>query len=754
MDVLAGGGFEGRQASPPWVVPGFAEERELGRGATGRVVAAVHVSSGFRVAIKYLSPAYARDPEFLGQFRAEAAVLRSLADPHVVWLLDYVEAPGEGVAIVMELVTGVSLHAMITQQGPATPESALCVLKGSLLGLQAAHAAGVVHRNYKPENVLVDGSGASKLTDFGIVPRAGDGEANGGTAQYMAPEQWDGSAPSPATDIYAATAVFFECLTGKVPFSGSAAQLRAAHAAAAVPVEQVDEPLRELIRRGMAKEPAARPADAGRFVAELEATAAAAYGADWESRGRSQLAERAAALLLLIFGSAPSAAAGTGTTTASTSLGSGAKAATRADRARVHGWRAAALFAALFAAVAGGIVGVSALTRHGSSSTTSRASAPAGTEGTSLGTHGLTHPEGVVLYLTVFSGTSSEPGQVIPVDTAAETAGRPVTVGIWPVDIAVTPDGKIAYVVNERSGTVTPINTATDTPGAPIPVAGGPNSIVITPDGKSAYVTCYDGSVALIRTATNAVTTVIPHKTGWIYAPAIAIAGDGKSAFVASPDTGTVIPVNAATGTLGSAIPLTQPADPVDIVITPDGKTVYVADFGRSTVTPIRTATNTAGAPIILPGQPLAMAMTPDGKTVYVASGQGSSGVVTPISTATNTAGPPIRTGATASEIIFTPDSKTAYLNNRTSDTVTPIDTAARAVKPQIKICGTPDVIAIAPNGTTVYAVSNACITPINTKTGTAGASIRLAMLPQQLPAAVAITPVPKVPPVFPPPRK
>ena len=122
-----------------------------------------------------------------------------------------------------------------------------------------------------------------------------------GTPLYMAPEQWDGAPTSPATDIYAATAVFFECLTGKTPFSGKLGQLREQHETAAVPLDQVDEPLRSLIARGMAKNPADRPQSAIAFVAELEATAAAAYGPDWEERGRSQLAERAAALLPLLL---------------------------------------------------------------------------------------------------------------------------------------------------------------------------------------------------------------------------------------------------------------------------------------------------------------------------------------------------------------------------------------------------------------------------------------------------------------------
>src|SRR5581483_11548555 len=133
---------------------------------------------------------------------------------------------------------------------------------------------------------------------------------------------------SPATDIYAATAVFFECLTGKTPFSGGLGLLAAQHAGAVVPVEMVDEPLRSLIARGMAKDPAARPANAAHFVAELEATAGTAYGAGWEPAGRGQLAARAAALVSMLYGTAAAGAgsgvaagAGSGTATTTTWLG-------------------------------------------------------------------------------------------------------------------------------------------------------------------------------------------------------------------------------------------------------------------------------------------------------------------------------------------------------------------------------------------------------------------------------------------------
>jgi serine/threonine-protein kinase len=284
-------------------------------------VAVVDQASGRRVAIKYLAGRLFGDPAFLTRFRQEATVLRSLDVPHIVRLYDYAEEPGQGAAIVMELVEGVSLHEIICRQGATGPEAALAVLKGSLLGLAAAHAAGIVHRDYKPENVLVDAEGNSKLADFGIAVQAGKKLPSAGTPLYMAPEQWNGAPSNPATDIYAAAAVFFECLTGKTPFSGRTTSLRQQHESVAVPLDQIPEPaLRSLIIRGMAKDPAYRPPDAIAFVAELEAVATAAYGADWEARGLGHLAIRVAALLPLLF-LGGGTAAGSGTSTATSWLG-------------------------------------------------------------------------------------------------------------------------------------------------------------------------------------------------------------------------------------------------------------------------------------------------------------------------------------------------------------------------------------------------------------------------------------------------
>lgn len=287
--------------SEGWTLPGYTEERELGHGASGRVVRAVHDESGQTVAVKYLSPMLVHDSAFMWGYRADAQMLRELGVPQVVQVYDYVEQPGQGAAIVMELVNGVSLHQVIERQGTIGPEAACTVLKDALLGLAAAHTLGIVHRDYKPENMLVDQAGNTKLVDFGVAVRWGKQAPAAGTPLYLAPEEWHGAPASPATDIYAATAVFYECLTGRPPFSGKLLELQEQHVTASVPLDRIDEPLQSLITRGMAKNPAGRPPSAIALVSELEALAAAVYGPGWEQRGRGELAERAAALLPVLL---------------------------------------------------------------------------------------------------------------------------------------------------------------------------------------------------------------------------------------------------------------------------------------------------------------------------------------------------------------------------------------------------------------------------------------------------------------------
>ncbi|MBO2458585.1 serine/threonine-protein kinase [Actinomadura violacea] len=285
-----------RDDSPGWEVPGYVQVEQLGSGAQGRVVLARHHTGGPAVAIKYLAPGLLANTGARMTFRSEAELLRRVADPHVARLFYYVESP-QGAAIVLEAVPGRTLRRVLDEHDePLAPESALTMLKGSLLGLAAAHAVGVVHRDYKPANVLVQDDGQSKLIDFGIAVLTGQGD-QAGTPAYMAPEQWEGEPATPATDLYAATCVFVECVSGKKPFQGTTAEaLRAEHTTAPVPLAQVPEPLRPLVQRGLAKNPAERAWNAHEFVSELEALAVREYGPDWERRGVIALGAVAAAV--------------------------------------------------------------------------------------------------------------------------------------------------------------------------------------------------------------------------------------------------------------------------------------------------------------------------------------------------------------------------------------------------------------------------------------------------------------------------
>ncbi len=337
----------------------------------------------------------------------------------------------------------------------------------------------------------------------------------------------------------------------------------------------------------------------------------------------------------------------------------------------------------------------------------------------------------VTAYVANFSG-------VTPINTATNKAGKAIKTGSSAFAIAITPNGKTAYVANLDSGTVTPIRTATNTALKAIKVGPGPAAIAITPDGKTAYV-ANDGvgevlghTVTPIRTATNKALKAI--RVGNAPGP-IAITPDGKTVYVVNIGSGTVTPIRTATNTALKAIKVGN--TPSGIAITPDGKTAYIANDGSGTVTPIRTATNKALTAIKVGTGPRAIAITPGGKTAYIANY--GSGTVTPIRTATNKALTAIKVGTSPRAIAITPGGKTAYIVNTASGTVTPIRTATNKALKAIKVGSFPFAIAITPNGMTAYIANydSGTVTPIRTATNTALKAIKVGFDPD----AIAITP-------------
>ncbi|WP_422741747.1 protein kinase domain-containing protein [Micromonospora sp. WMMD754] len=441
-----------------WQLSGYTPVRELGSGASGSVVLATHDDTGTPVAIKYLVRDLGADSSFRTAFRDEARLLGEIDDRHVSRLYEYVESP-HGAAIVMELVDGVSLRQMLRAHGPTTPEAALCVLKGSLAGLAAAHAHGVVHRDYKPENVLVTGAGSSKLADFGIAMPIGRGSDTtvSGTPRYMAPEQWTGAPASPACDIYAATATFFECLTGRPPYQGpDLLSLREQHATAPIPTDPAPAPVHELLRHGMAKSPDDRPQPAQVFLELLDRVAGAGYGPEWEERGLRELARRAA--LLAALWPFPDRAEGA-TAVASTALGASAGRGGLFRRGRKRTMLAAG---AVVAAVLAGGAGYSYAARESPAA----AEVPAGPS-----------PAGP----TPTDPTTPDPTAVTPPDVTP-TASPPATPSVLPTPPAgtpsATPDGTRAPTrppVRTSAPTPTPSRSTTPPPPPDVtaPVVGG-----------------------------------------------------------------------------------------------------------------------------------------------------------------------------------------------------------------------------------------------------------------------------------------
>src|SRR5512140_1334914 len=242
-------------------------ERELGRGGMAAVYAGFDPALQRRVAIKTLLPELADDEAMAERFVREARTVAALQHPHVVTV--YSVRSGHGVsAIVMQFVEGRSLDVILLERGRLPLHVAGLLLSHAAEGLQHAHDRGVVHRDVKPANVLIDRDGRAVVSDFGIArrdnaPRTTDTGLVVGTWAYMSPEQRSAEHITPATDQYAFGVMAFEVLTGQLPFRGAPGEMMRAHMVDPVPSLRAlrpDVPLQveTLVRRMMAKAPGDR----------------------------------------------------------------------------------------------------------------------------------------------------------------------------------------------------------------------------------------------------------------------------------------------------------------------------------------------------------------------------------------------------------------------------------------------------------------------------------------------------------------
>src|SRR5438309_4658042 len=253
-------------------------QRKLGTGGMANVYLAEDEVLGRRVAIKILNDRHAGDDQFVERFRREAKNAASLSHPNIVSIYDRGEAEGT-YYIAMEYLDGRSLKELIVARGPAPIHLAVDYARQILAAIRFAHRHGIVHRDIKPHNVLVDGEGRLKVTDFGIA-RAGVSQMTEagsiiGTAQYLSPEQAKGAPVDQTSDLYSVGVVLYELLTGVVPFSGDTpVEIAMKHLSSAPepPSARRAEIPRELdlvVLRALAKDPADRYQSAEEMDADL-----------------------------------------------------------------------------------------------------------------------------------------------------------------------------------------------------------------------------------------------------------------------------------------------------------------------------------------------------------------------------------------------------------------------------------------------------------------------------------------------------
>lgn len=266
-------------------VSGYELEAELGRGATGIVFRAHRIDDSRVVALKVLDPALTDDERFRERFAREADIMGRIESDHCVAVFDHGQ-DATAAWIAMEYVHGATLRAVLSNAGRLTPAQACGVLVGALAGLGRAHALGLIHRDFKPDNILVDAGGVSKLADFGLVADRLDTDAwrpIEGSPAYMSPEQVRGEVLDPRSDIYAAGAVLYELLSGHPPFTADTplATLHAQVELPPPPVDDVSEHIGAVTQWALAKDRNERPATAEEFSAALRDAAERDLGAAW-----------------------------------------------------------------------------------------------------------------------------------------------------------------------------------------------------------------------------------------------------------------------------------------------------------------------------------------------------------------------------------------------------------------------------------------------------------------------------------------
>ena len=261
----------------------YLVQAKIASGGTSTVYRGLDTRLDRPVALKVMDSRYSGDEQFLTRFQLEARTVARLKNPGLVAVYDQ-GLDARHPFLVMELIEGGTLRELLAERGPMPPHAVVAVLRPVLGGLAAAHLAGLVHRDVKPENVLISDDGDVKIADFGLVravAAAGITSARVilGTAAYLSPEQVRNGSSSPRSDVYSVGILTYELLTGRTPFTGDSAlsiayqRLDTDVPRASAAIDGVPPQFDELVARATARDPADRYADAIEMAAHIDAIA-------------------------------------------------------------------------------------------------------------------------------------------------------------------------------------------------------------------------------------------------------------------------------------------------------------------------------------------------------------------------------------------------------------------------------------------------------------------------------------------------
>ncbi|MGI5127057.1 protein kinase domain-containing protein [Pseudonocardia sp. CA-107938] len=558
-------------------------EELLGRGGMGEVWRAYDAAHDRMVAVKVLLESLSADDEYRARFEREARTAANLSEQHVIPIHRYGEIDGR-LFIDMRLVEGEDLGHLLDREGALPAARAVDIVEQVAAALDAAHAAGLVHRDVKPANVLLAAvppgtPDAVYLADFGIATTAAP-DADGritltgaavGSPAYMAPERFRGDRIDHRADVYSLGCLLFELITGSRPFpGGDFLMLVYQHASRPPPRPTELRPelpaaVDAVIETALAKDPDQRFASAGAL-----ATAA--------RRAVATLAD-----------TAPTPRRSTGR------------------------WIAAGALAAAAAVTAALLVAAPWRTEP-------LAGPPPAACGES-GTFGLRNnaltiaPDGHRAY-AIFAGSDS----VTVLDLDRNSTAGCIHVGGSPRSITATPDGRHLYV-SRFDGPLAVVDTSTNAVVGTVDVSGvNPRGVAVLTDGRG-YATA-DQRISVFDTATNTVTATIRRRSTFDFGAPVA-APDGRRVYFGD-DKGISV-LDTASNTVAATIPTSAAGSaPRGMAITPDGRRLVVAnskgstDATEDTVSIVDTSTASVVATIPMGTLPSSVAITPDGRLAYV----------------------------------------------------------------------------------------------------------------------------------------